>query len=591
MDNLERKRKADAVDNELEARKLQITEDAVRQYTQITNDAAHHKVRSSCLIRYEKLTWVIVRRCRRSTSSSPRTRQGQHASVYYSLRSSNRIECGGDMWRESNESSSCPSNQGMYRSRCVGALSLLMLTTKHNRKMQRSSVCIVLHSYLSWIMTDSCSIIELAYVVVDTTTMETTHQQHIFVRPERTPLTSFCTSITGITWKQLDSAGTFKDAIRELDDYIQQELVAKKLSFCFATHGGWILRMQLPREARDKNMELPAYLAYYQMFDLKQEVQRWQVYHQPEVSLRTTSLADLCETFHVDRVMDSNNASGLDACLTVVNVLRYLAAFHYQDILTRPIDFGADLQHFNQETSKVVRLAGLPYEVTQGELEAWFSSNGLRPAMTYMIQASEHNAKPSVSGFAMFHSHEDASRGLMLNGRCLGDRPIEVSPSSERVIEAAANILTQFPVQANSRRRVRPGDWNCPNCSFHNFASRRNCFKCNAENPNPPPTTHTVNATSTGGDWLCSCGFHNYASQPRCLKCGSEQRSSTGTTGSRIHVRPGDWFCPNPECSFQNFASRTSCYRCQTPNPNPQPQPQASYNYAETQFRVGDWIW
>lgn len=49
MDNLERKRKADAVDNEEEARKLQITEDAVRQYTQITNDAAYHKVRSTLL--------------------------------------------------------------------------------------------------------------------------------------------------------------------------------------------------------------------------------------------------------------------------------------------------------------------------------------------------------------------------------------------------------------------------------------------------------------------------------------------------------------------------------------------------------------
>lgn len=57
MDNLERKRKADAVDNEEEARKLQVTEDAVRQYTQITNDAAYHKVRSPCLIRFERLTW------------------------------------------------------------------------------------------------------------------------------------------------------------------------------------------------------------------------------------------------------------------------------------------------------------------------------------------------------------------------------------------------------------------------------------------------------------------------------------------------------------------------------------------------------
>ncbi|KAI9312821.1 ribonuclease H-like domain-containing protein [Dichotomocladium elegans] len=420
---------------------------------------------------------------------------------------------------------------------------------------------------------ENAEVIELTFVVIDTTTMQLVHEQRILVRPERTPLTPFCTQITGITWSQLSEAGTFKDAIKDLDKYIQNEMVAKKLSFCFVTHGGWILRIQISREARDKNIELPGYLAYYQMFDLKQEVQRWQMHHHPEVSLRTTSLADLCETFQLERVT-SKKSIGVDACLTIVNVIRYLAAFRYQDIFVRPIDYGADLQQFKTESSKIVRLAGLPYEVTQGELEAWFSSNGLRPAMTWMIQATDH-AKPSVSGFAMFQSHEDALRGLALNGRCLGDRPIEVSVSNERVIEAAAGLLTQFPVQANSRRRVRPGDWNCPNCQFHNFASRRNCFKCNAENPNPVPT-------STPGDWTCTCGFHNYPSRTHCLKCNSDR--------SRISIRPGDWFCPNQECYFQNFASRTSCYRCHTPNPNPTYTPPTASQYPEAQFRAGDWL-
>ena len=34
-----------------------------------------------------------------------------------------------------------------------------------------------------------------------------------------------------------------------------------------------------------------------------------------------------------------------------------------------------------------------------------------------------------------------------MNGRALGDRAIEVSPSSARVLERAAEILTPFPVQ------------------------------------------------------------------------------------------------------------------------------------------------
>ena len=33
----------------------------------------------------------------------------------------------------------------------------------------------------------------------------------------------------------------------------------------------------------------------------------------------------------------------------------------------------------------------------------------------------------------------------------------------------------------------RQGDWNCPNCQFHNFACRQACHKCQAPIPNPVP--------------------------------------------------------------------------------------------------------
>lgn len=40
-----------------------------------------------------------------------------------------------------------------------------------------------------------------------------------------------------------------------------------------------------------------------------------------------------------------------------------------------------------------------------------------------------------------------AAESLGMNGRALGDRAIEVSPSSARVLERAAEILTPFPVR------------------------------------------------------------------------------------------------------------------------------------------------
>ncbi|KAG2230190.1 hypothetical protein BDF21DRAFT_383649 [Thamnidium elegans] len=457
---------------------------------------------------------------------------------------------------------------------------------------------------------ENSEIIELSFVVLNASNMEVLHKQQIYVKPERTTLTPFCTEVTGIKWSSLAEAGTLKDAIAQLDDYIQKEIENENKSFCFVTHGGWVLRIQLPREARDKNITLPNYLSFCRMFDLKQEIQRWQVHH-PEISLRSTSLRDLCEIFHLERVTDQT--VGLNAALTTVDILKYLTAARHSDVFVHPIDTNADLKQFKKEESQVIHLAGLPFEVTQGELEAWFSSNGLRPKTMLMIQPSD-NSKPSISGFVVFQLHIDAMRALALNGRCLGDRPIEVCPSSSRVIDAAGNMLVSFPLQAKSRQ-LRPGDWNCFNCGFHNFASRRHCFKCNAENPSPSPhaSTGPPAPTFNVGDWMCpnpSCAFHNYASRMQCKKCGGYKPGGNkinntvphhhhnlslhnshvsqgpppaggpigGYQGGRPHhhitFRPGDWYCPNPACGFQNFASRNSCFRCHTPNPNANQQPQ-----------------
>ncbi|KAI9024350.1 hypothetical protein CLU79DRAFT_700432 [Phycomyces nitens] len=465
---------------------------------------------------------------------------------------------------------------------------------------------------------ENSEIIEFSFVVVDAANMQVLHKEQHYVKPERTPLTTFCTDVTGISWDMLESAGTLKDAILALDQYINTEIEDKGLSFCFVTHGGWILRIQIPREARDKNIELPSYLAFCRMFDLKQEIQRWQVHH-PEVNLRTTSLKDLCETFQLTDEVTDGDTIGLNACLTTVNVIRYLTGFRHSDVFVHPIDTNADLQQFKKEESRVIHLAGLPFEVTQGELEAWFSSNGLRPTTMWMIQPADH-AKPSISGFVLFYAHDDAMRALALNGRCLGDRPIEVCPSSERVIEAAGNMLVPFPLQSKSRA-LRPGDWNCTNCNFHNFASRRNCFKCNAENPNPATNSapvashhhhHHHQPSFNPGDWICpnpACSFHNYASRVQCHRCQSFRPNSGGSgSGGMSHpssapmapmgvnpaygsgrphqpiaFRPGDWYCPNSSCGFQNFASRASCFRCHTPNPAPFQQ-HHNNNYSQPSY-------
>lgn len=144
----------------------------------------------------------------------------------------------------------------------------------------------------------------------------------------------------------------------------------------------------------------------------------------------------------------------------------------------------------------------------------------------------------------------------------------------------------------------RPGDWTCPSCHAHNFASRGACFKCKQ-----PKTTSggggsgnssslkdsgsdtfsgggkDTAGTSPGGgpsgnfrpgDWICvSCRAHNFASRSACFKCkqrksGSEGVAPASSSSSAVsppeNFRSGDWMCGN--CRAHNFASRAACFKC-----------------------------
>lgn len=146
----------------------------------------------------------------------------------------------------------------------------------------------------------------------------------------------------------------------------------------------------------------------------------------------------------------------------------------HQDIFHRPVDSKADITMFIEEASPVIFLSNLPHDITQGELESWFTQYGLQPIDLWTLRTADQ-FKSLGNGFVVFNTHGEASESLNLNGRCLNDRVIEVSPSSHNVLDRASEILTHFP---QSKNRPRPGDWNCPSCGFSNFQRRTACFRC-----------------------------------------------------------------------------------------------------------------
>ncbi|KAI9889191.1 MAG: hypothetical protein M1814_005707 [Vezdaea aestivalis] len=446
-----------------------------------------------------------------------------------------------------------------------------------------------------YVTKDSAEVIELAWIELDAKSLDEIHRSSVLVKPLNTPITPLCTSLTTLTWDHVRNSGTFRDAVTQIDGFVQENLLSKNLEFAFVTLDSWDLRVQLPREARDKAVVLPPYLQHSRTFDLRTEYQRWQQVHPESLPFGPSSLSNICAAlevepvqnsapikhnlpFHLQALAPASPRRAMDEAITLARVLKGLIRksqppHEHPDVLTRPMDARADVRAFLAERSKVLHMSGLPHDTTQSELESWFTQFGGRPIAFWTLRTPDQH-KPTGSGFAVFSSHEEASiiihsqltnvtnenmqaaESLCMNGRALNEKAIEVSPSSSRVLDRAADILTPFPP---SKNRPRPGDWTCPSCGFSNFQRRTACFRCSFPAVSAGP----------GGDPM---GYSSYGFGPMVHQQhphmgghgghGMGHSRGMGGGGGMVPFRAGDWKCGAEGCGYHNFAKNVACLRC-----------------------------
>eukprot|EP00808_Paulinella_micropora_P022439 g75118.t1 len=122
-------------------------------------------------------------------------------------------------------------------------------------------------------------------------------------------------------------------------------------------------------------------------------------------------------------------------------------------------------------------------------------------------------------------------------------------------------------------REVLPGDWFCPECKNHNFASRLRCRLCDKKKPKKLPATEedkedkqdtAVANLVRPDDWVCpQCQFHNFASRHACRNCDARREiDDSGLRKAFREVKEGDWMCP--KCKIHNFKFRKECRTCGT---------------------------
>ena len=147
-----------------------------------------------------------------------------------------------------------------------------------------------------------------------------------------------------------------------------------------------------------------------------------------------------------------------------------------------------------------------------------------------------------------------------MNGRALNEKAIEVSPSSSRVLDRAAEILTPFPP---SKNRPRPGDWTCPSCGFSNFQRRTACFRCSYPAVSGGPGGDPMGYSSYGYGAPHMVGPpHHHMGGGHHGGHGMSHSRGMGGGGGMVPFRAGDWKCGSEGCGYHNFAKNISCLRC-----------------------------
>ena len=107
----------------------------------------------------------------------------------------------------------------------------------------------------------SQEIIEFPVFFVDVKKREIVSTFHSFVKPSKTSnLSSFCTELTGITQRQVDSAQSFSQVIEAFEDWLYFHLKNYSYtSFAFATDGSWDFAHFFANSCQVNGIPYPSY--------------------------------------------------------------------------------------------------------------------------------------------------------------------------------------------------------------------------------------------------------------------------------------------------------------------------------------------
>ena len=140
--------------------------------------------------------------------------------------------------------------------------------------------------------------------------------------------------------------------------------------------------------------------------------------------------------------------------------------------------------------------------------------------------------------------------------------PIEIAPrdrTPKSRYDGDRNRNNRDANYNDSRQdNLKPGDWMCPKCKNHNYASKKICNRssCDAKKPYDG---------QAGNDRRGGNNDRRGGNNDR--RGGNNDRRGGHNQTSDSDIKQGDWFCP--KCNNHNYASKEICNRasCDTRKP------------------------
>lgn len=330
-------------------------------------------------------------------------------------------------------------------------------------------------------------IIEFAYAVLDAKNGTVASEGQYYCKNTKTPITDFCTNLTGISDETLKNAGTLKDALDALEHDLKAEGL-KGRPTCAVAHGSADLELMLPANCKALGLEIPTALRRY--VDLRTTAQH-HVAKCGRVGVRASTLKQICDALKVEMIGEEH--CGLDDSWMVLRSTQELLKAGAE---MRSVNLDLERELFergmlaNAETiaERCLCLDGLPFFAIAIEILPWLARHigGALPAGSALYVVLGNDGRPSGRGVMDFGSREVAAKAFkalyggqrLITGsteyypfegpkeRLILVRPLrckELSLLSLALITPSANALPMgpglatFPANADALESLRNG--------------------------------------------------------------------------------------------------------------------------------------